>query len=179
MSRIMRAIAIERKSVYSVRIAGLARRKFCSEHFWDEAAKIYEAVGDSEDTQAILELAHTFDADTWQELRVMGYLAVSVTGSLEAAYNTQLASMQMLLSWYPSNSSTYAKVLLPFIEQYWVKSFQTQKFGFRSPSVVEPALQQAQDAAPELRVRMILKALRPAFHIRGLSEAEAWLNAEQ
>ncbi len=130
--------------------------------YWDGAAKIYEAVGDSEDTQAILKLAHTFDADTWQELRVMGYLAVSVTGDLEAAYNTQLASMQVLLSWYPGNSSTYAKVLLPFIEQYWGKSFRTQRFGFRSPSVVEPSLQQAQDAAPELRVRVILKALRPA-----------------
>lgn len=147
--------------------------------YWDGAAEIYEAVADNEDTQAILKLAHMFDADTWQELRVMGYLAVSVTGSLEAAYGSQLASIQVLMSWYPEDSSTYAKVLLPFIELYWRESFRRQRFRFRSPSVVEPALQEAQDAAPELRVREIVKALRPAFRVRGLSDAEAWLNAEQ
>ena len=108
----------------------------------------------------------------------MGYLAVSLTGSLEAAYGTQLASIQLLMSWYPEDSSTYAKVLLPFIEQYWLESFRTQRFSFRSPSEVESALQEAREAAPELRVREILKALRPAFRVRGLSDAEAWLNAD-
>jgi hypothetical protein len=146
--------------------------------YWDGAATIYEAVADDEDTQAILELAHTFDSETWQELRVMGYLAISVTGSLEAAYGTQLASIQVLMSWYPDDSSTYAKVLLPFVEQFWLESFRRQRFSFRSPSVVEPALQEVQDAAPELRVREILKALRPAFRVRGLSDVEAWLNAD-
>ncbi len=147
--------------------------------YWDGAAEIYEAIADNEDTQAILELAHTFDADSWRELRVMGYLAVSVTGVLEAAYGSQLASIQVLMSWYPESSSTYAKVLLPFIELYWRESFRRQRFRFRSPSVVEPALREAQGAAPELRVHEILKAVRPAFRVRGLSDAEAWLNAEQ
>ena len=112
------------------------------------AAEIYEAVADNEDAQAILKLAHTFDGDTWQELRVMGYLAVSVTGSLEAAYGSQLASIQVLMSWYPADSSTYAKVLLPFIELYWRESFRRQRFSFRSPSVVEPGAARGTGRSP-------------------------------
>lgn len=145
--------------------------------YWTGAAEIYEALYSDKGIKDILDLAHSFDATTQQELRVMGYLAVSMSSNIEAAFCTQLASIEVLLSWYPIDSATYSKVLLSFIETYWTKAFARERFSFRSPSLVETEIQQALGQKPQERVRAILRAVRPAFRVKGLPDAEAWLKA--
>jgi hypothetical protein len=125
--------------------------------------------------QELRELAHSFDTATQQELRVLAYLAICMAGDIEAAYCALLASIEALFSWFRVDSATYSKVLLPFVEGYWVDAFQRERFRFRCPELVATELDAALRAEPRGRVVAILRAVLPAFRISGLESAADWL----
>lgn len=142
------------------------------------ASRIFEAVADEANIRQIVELASSFDEQEQQPLRILGYLAVSTGQSPPDAFGSQLASIQVLWGWHPPESPVHRELLLPFIQEYWTQAFANQRFLFRAPAVVEPALEAAQAAPEPTRTLAVLRAVQSGFSIRGLEISARWLDSE-
>jgi hypothetical protein len=101
-----------------------------------------------------------------------------MTDSLDDAFATQLASMQVVYSWHPPDTTIYSQLLLPFMEDYWRNAFQRQRFAFRSPAIVDTALAAALKEGIKSRPLGILRAVQPGFAVTGLGDSERWLSTE-
>lgn len=148
-------------------------REFCL-----GASRVFDALYEEAHVGQMKSLAHSFDENEQQPLRILAYFAVSMTGSLDDAFATQLASMQVVYSWHPPDTTIYSQLLLPFMEDYWENAFQRQRFAFRSPAIVETALAAALKEGSKSRPLGILRAVQPGFAVRGLADSERWLSIE-
>jgi hypothetical protein len=145
---------------------------------WSGAARIFETIADESSLQDFQTIAESFDPSAQQGLRLMAYVAFSVLDSPQDAYATQLASVQLLHTFYPPELPIHRQLVLPFFEDYWVDAFRRQRFAFRSPALIEAALGAAIRSPINARTRSIMRAIQPGFIVRGLPDAERWLHAD-
>ena len=147
--------------------------------YWTGAAEVLEKVAEDASLREILGLSNSFDATAYRALRALGYLASTLAGDPESAFVAQLAVMESLFSWYPTDSVTYVKLLLPYIEAFWTTTFRKMRFRFRSPAIVEQDLANTATVPANRRVRAILRVVRPSFRILRLEDAVKWLYRDQ
>jgi hypothetical protein len=177
------ALAIEdRERAYAAAqsLAGVCREVGEHAHnsrLWSGVAEILErASSDIRRARDLYDLSITYEGDTYMPLRVLGYLASSMHGTVDESFGTQLATMQTLFAWYPPGSQTYEWLLLPYLESFWTSRFREARFQFRSPSLVEAELAQAVSRPPQERLRAILRAVRLGLNVSGLEDALHWLS---
>ena len=80
------------------------------------------------------------------------------------------------MKWRPPESPVHLKILVPYVETFWTKTFRNRRFQFRSASVVEEALASAVTSIAGGRFRAILGAVQYGFQSTGLQTAAMWLN---
>lgn len=142
------------------------------------ASRVFDAIYEEASVDKLKFLAHSFDENEQQPLRILAYFAVSMTDSLDDAFATQLASMQVVYAWHPPDTTINSQLLLPFMENYWQVAFQRQRFTFRSPAIVDHALAAAIKEDVKSRPLGILHAVHPGFKVTGLGDFERWLSSE-
>jgi hypothetical protein len=111
-----------------------------------------------------------------QAAAVLAYLAASLHGGPDDAFNAQLAIMQSLFHTFPPDSATHRQQLLPFVERFWTNMVEQRSFAFSNPSLVKEALRQARQEPAERRITAILRAIRYGVRSRADEPATAWLN---
>jgi hypothetical protein len=168
----------ERANEAATQIASLCREVAPAagdSKYWLGAADVFDAIAVNANVNEFFKIAHSYDKTTHQEVRIIGYLAISLTDDLQQAYGAQLACIELLTTWYAPDTITYQRLLLPFFQDYWTSRFDAMRFRFRSHAVVESELKTAATQPEGDRVRCILKAVRPGFQVKGLESAETWL----
>jgi hypothetical protein len=146
--------------------------------FWNGAAAVFDTISASANVREILRVSNSFSNGEYRELRVLGYLAASLAEEPEATFQAQLASLPTFFSWYPPGDHTHSRLLIPFIEAYWVRAIRTTRFKLRSPDQVEAQLERALATEPACRVKAVLRAVRPAFRLESPGEMLTWLNQD-
>lgn len=169
-------------NIFAAQTAALSRQASegaTDRRFFLGSAQILDKISDEATLHAFRELAHSFDTSQYQELRVLGYLASTLAADPKSAFAAQLASMQTVFSWYPPDSATHTKLLVPYIETFWTTSFRERRFQFRSPSLIEQELASATTADRTRKVRAILHAVRPGVRTVGLDDSLEWLDRDE
>jgi hypothetical protein len=162
------------------RLAGICRQlanAATDSRFWLGSADLFDKVASNASLQDFLDCSNSFDVSECQELRILGYLATTFAGNVAESFSAHLAVIATVLSWYPPNTATHQKLLLPYLEEFWTSSFRSARFYFRSPALVEHELSAAVAAPADQRVLAILRAVHAGFRPVGLSEAESWLHS--
>lgn len=109
---------------------------------------------------------------------IIAYLGASLHGTPDVAFDLQMAVMEILFGWFPPTSTIHHRLLLPFIEHFWVTRFAQRRFSFRNLSMVEEELNQARHSSPQHRLKAILRAIRSGVVSQSDSSAMSWLNAD-
>jgi hypothetical protein len=144
------------------------------QEIWDGAAAVFQAIAESKTLAEVFAIANSFDSKH-QALRALGYLASTIVADAQSAFRAQIAVIETVVAWYPSDAEVYTKLLVPYVEEYWTQTFERGRFQFSSPGIVEENLAAAKSALASERIKATLRAVAPSFSTRGLEAAREWL----
>jgi hypothetical protein len=146
--------------------------------FWREAATLIEMASvENMNPVRLLQHVHQLDRDSLGDLRVLGYVLVTWHHALSNAFHCQLACIELLHRWYPSESRVHRQLMLPYFAEFWRRAISERRAEFDfPPGFAAEAIERALQSPEPSRVRTILLAASQGFRIsRNLSEAMQWL----
>ena len=126
----------------------------------------------------LIQLSNNIDSDNYQVLRVVGYLGATLQrdADLRDSLSAHLAFMPYVFGILKPPSTTYRRVIVPFIVEYWTNAFKQARFLFRTPKVIDEYLIEAQKTAEERRAQVILHSMAFGLGIRPPATVEQWLH---
>ena len=144
--------------------------------YWDSLAAPIEL--------AFLERARFADLLRWKESQgklesereAIVFIALAANATPEEAIAVHLPIMPILEKWYEPGGPVHHSILLPYVQEYWIKSFARMRFLFARPTVVESLLPEALQVPEDQRVRAVLKAILSGLRGRPPEALAAWLN---
>jgi hypothetical protein len=107
-------------------------------------------------------------------LYVLGYLGVCLKpdAPLIGCAINQVMVMAYVSRSVPINSGVYRRVILPFIEGFWQKALEQQRFRFTTPRLIADTFADAVKKPPQERAAAILRVIMPGLGTRLPQEAE-------
>jgi hypothetical protein len=112
------------------------------------------------------------------EREAITFIALAANATPEEAIGVHLPIMPILEKWYEPGDPIHHSILLPYVQEYWVKSFARMRFRFDRPTVVESLLPEALQAPEDQRVRAVLKAILSGLRGRPPEALASWLNGK-
>jgi hypothetical protein len=95
------------------------------------------------------------------QLHMLGYLGVSLLADarVETAAICQGMVMAYLAPQFVVEATTYRRIVLPFICDFWSNILRTQRFRFAVPAAVEASFEQALAESPERRAQAVIRTI--------------------
>ena len=123
----------------------------------------------------VIDRIREFDSDKVASVHALGYILATWHMPPEGTLYCQLSCIEWLHGWYPPTDRIHQKLLLPYIESYWLHVARNCRYALGSPAATAEAIETAAQAPANGRVRAILLAAASGLRVRGLEAAFRWL----
>ena len=166
------------------RVAAMCRQAATREGagpvWWAAAAEFFDwAAEESPNAITFLNRVHRLDGDAFTNLRVLGYVLATWHAGVSHALHCQLATVELLHTWYRANDPVRRQVLLPYFESFWRHAARHARFMFRTPGRTAAAIEAAADGPEAGRIPGVLLAATEGIPVNGLETTIKWLRGQQ
>jgi hypothetical protein len=170
-----------RAAQYAADVAALCRQvsvTSADRSLWMQAAELLEKIYVSREPGGeLVSYTNTLDPEHYDVLRRIGYLGATLQTDCtpEKAIQAHLAIMPFVFRLFEPPSTTYRRIVLPFIDVYWMTTFQKTRFRFRSPRMVADSLVKAQSEPEFRRAQAVLGTMLSGLDVKPPAEVQKWL----
>lgn len=146
-------------------------------YLWTSAAELFEIIYKQDiSVKELIDRSNLF-AKEYDMLWAIGYLISSVlkTTTLENALKAQLLVTHSLYQGkFKPNSTTYRRLILPFLQTYWTTTFNKMRFRFRTPGLIEEQLTEIANIPEAQRAQSIFRIISYGLNVNLSNELKQW-----
>lgn len=168
----------EANAEFAKLVEGIAATDWADAAYWRTIVKVStRAFIDPPCSRDLISLGNEYD--DWL-LRALCHLGATLDRdvSLEYALQGHLAVLAHADGVLGCVTGVARRIVLPFIETYWLEAFAAQRFRFRRPSVIADQLEFGLPEEPENRTRYILRTMASGLGVAIPAWAKDWLSDE-
>jgi hypothetical protein len=130
---------------------------------WEAVANVLKAgFVDRESSKVLVQLGNTFAKQEWNSLRVIAYLASTLDPQMPP--RDAVRGQQVYIPWATEFIGTgtptlFRRFIVPFVEEYWRRKFEEQRFLFTAPNYVAQELEAAYRLPIDSRAEAIVNVI--------------------
>lgn len=129
---------------------------------WRTAAEMFQAAFvQRKSADELMRQTAAINPDKHPVLRAIAYIfaSLAVKGSLSSAYQMHRSIWSYVVGLLRQEPAIYRQVVTPFLVEFWTQRFSTQRFRFRSPTLVEAELTHALSLPDDQKAQAVLNAV--------------------
>ena len=146
-------------------------------YLWTSAAELFEILYRQDiSVRELIDRSNIF-AEEYDMLWAIGYLISSVlkTTTLRNALKAQFHLTKSLYAKdFKPTSTTYRRLILPFLQTYWTTTFNKMRFQFRTPRLIEERLAEVENIPEAQRAQSIFKIISLGLDVNLSDELKQW-----